>query len=102
MGKKITREERLKRYQELYGEHHPICTCPQCLEIRRKEPKLRTFWRLIMFGTAAKAPKVYVREKDKYICPHCLEETLVYDEKERLFICSKEKCIKKYALAEVE
>jgi hypothetical protein len=99
---KEEREKALKDYQERYGEHHPICTCPQCLEIRRKEPKLKTLWRLFMFGTAAKAPRVYVREKDKYVCPECLEEKLSYDEEERLFTCSNEKCGKKFALSKIE
>ena len=42
-----------------------------------------------------KAPRT--AEKDKYICPGCLEETLIYNEEERLFIC---KCGRKYALKE--
>lgn len=45
-------------------------------------------------------PKVYTKEKDKYVCPGCLDETLKYDEDERMFIC--ENCKKSYALAEVE
>jgi len=45
-------------------------------------------------------PKTYIKEKDKYVCPGCLEETLIYDEEERMFICSN--CKKSYALAEVE
>lgn len=106
--KKVTEEERkeraLKDYKEKYGEHHPICTCPQCLEIRKHEPKIKTLWRLIMFGTKAKAPRVVVpvKEQDKYVCPECEQETLSYDEKERLFICSNEKCKKQFALIKME
>jgi len=56
--------------------------------------------RKIMKEKQDKAPRTYTKEKDKYICPHCLEETLSYNEDERLFICSE--CGRKYALAKIE
>lgn len=94
--------DHLRKYQETYGEHHPICTCTQCLEIRRKEPKLKTLWRLFMFGTKAKAPKVIVPPGDKYTCPECKEDTLIYNEDKGLFICNNEKCKRTFALIKVE
>lgn len=55
--------------------------------------------RKVMNEKREQAPKV--KGKEAYVCPSCLEETLVYDEEDRLFMCRNQKCGKGYALAEV-
>ncbi len=43
-----------------------------------------------------RAPKLKEVEQEKYVCPKCLEEQLVYDEEVRLFTCKS--CKKEFAL----
>ena len=95
--KEEKRERILKEYQERYGEHHPLCTCPNCLELRKVEPILKTLWRFFIFGTAAKTPRNYPR---RYLCPKCLGASLDYEDKEGIFICRNKTCGKKYMLIE--
>jgi len=102
-------EERERRwYEGKYGRHPPNCSCVTCTEKRLQSQKntptpeelIEASRRKIMKEKQDKAPRTYTKEKDKYICPHCLEETLSYNEDERLFICSE--CGRKYALAKIE
>jgi len=89
----------LKEYQDKFGTHHPFCDCPKCYHKRVNGSLLNKIWRLFLMRKE-REPKTYIKEKDKYVCPGCLEETLLYNEEERMFICSN--CKKSYALAEVE
>ena len=98
MAMKISYTE-LKEYQDKFGKHHPFCDCPKCTKKRLDKPILHKLWRLFIMGKE-REPKVYVKEKDKYVCPACLEEMLSYNEEERMFICGN--CKKAYALTEVD
>lgn len=40
--------------------------------------------------------------EERYKCPDCLEEKLVYDKHKRLFICGNPSCGKRFALVEVK
>jgi len=65
--------------------------CPECSRERTKEVEKA------MKEKQDKAPKL---GEERYICPRCLEEKLVYDSYKRLFICGNPNCGKKFALIE--
>lgn len=78
-----------------------MCNCPFCEDMKNEKSGVRILWRKIMDLKKGKAPKLVVRERDKYVCPACLQESCSYYEEERLFMCSNEHCKKEFALIEV-
>ena len=84
------------------GSHPEGCKCIICTEQDMYKGGIRTLWRAIMRPREDRAPKLLERQQDKYVCPSCLEETLMYSEAERLFLCRNEKCNQEFALARMK
>lgn len=81
--------------------HAKDCKCVFCTEKNMYKSGIRTLWRMIMRPREERAPKLLEKQQDKYVCPACLEETLMYSEDERLFICRNEKCREEFALTKL-
>lgn len=81
------------------GVHPKNCRCIFCNEIRVAKNGVGTLIRRIMKPKEDRAPKLRVEEPERYVCPVCLEEQLIYDEEIRMFTCRK--CKEEFILAKV-
>jgi len=84
-------------YCSFCGEELPTSTyIPPIMQVT-PDDLIKKSREKVMKEKQEKAPKV--KGKETYVCPSCLEETLSYNSEERLFICSNDRCKKKFALA---